>query len=100
MLVRDVVIPATGNRFVSAGNDGALLVWDLDSGKVVDRLIGKAGVIMCLAVSPDGSHILAGGYKKVLCLWDLAASQLTPPPASRQCYSCLRRLFLLTSVAH
>jgi serine/threonine protein kinase/WD40 repeat protein len=74
--VRDVVIPAPGNRFVSAGNDGVLLVWDLDSGEVVDRLIGKAGVIMCLAVSPDGARVLAGGYKKVICLWDLEERRL------------------------
>jgi WD40 repeat protein len=74
--VRDVVIPAPGRRFVSAGNDGVLLVWDIDSGQVVDRLIGNAGVIMCLAASPDGSRVLAGGYKKVICLWDLEKSQM------------------------
>lgn len=74
--VRDVVIPAPGRHIISAGNDGALLVWDLESAKVVDRLLGQAGVIMCLAASPDGTRVLAGGYKKVICFWDLRQSQL------------------------
>ena len=74
--VRDVVVPPPGDRIVSAGNDSVLLVWDLESAKVVDRLIGQCGVVMCLAATADGTRVLAGGYQKVLCLWDLSTREL------------------------
>src|SRR5258708_33385541 len=76
--VRDVVVPPPGNRVISAGNDSVLLVWDLEEGKVVDRLIGQCGVVMCLAATPDGSLVLAGGYRKCLCQWELAKRELYP----------------------
>jgi serine/threonine protein kinase len=74
--VRDVVIPEPGHRIYSAGNEGVIFVWNLESARIIDRLLGNSGVIMCLATSPDGTRLLAGGYKKVLCLWDLTKNEL------------------------
>jgi serine/threonine protein kinase/WD40 repeat protein len=73
---RDVIVPPPGNRIMSAGNEGVVLIWDLDSGRVVERLPGNAGPIMCLALSPNGTQLLAGCYKKVLSLWDIARGEL------------------------
>jgi WD40 repeat protein len=73
---RDVIVPPLGDRIISAGNEGVVLIWDLDSGRVVERLPGNAGPIMCLALSPDGTRLLAGCYKKVLSLWDLTRGEL------------------------
>src|SRR5262245_39674648 len=74
--VRDVAIPEPGNRVYSAGNEGVIFVWDLESARVIDRLVAKSGVIMCMAASSDGMRLLSGGYQKVLCLWDLTTSEL------------------------
>jgi serine/threonine protein kinase/WD40 repeat protein len=74
--VRDIAIPEPGNRIYSAGNEGVVFVWDLESARVIGRLLGNAGVVMCLAASPDGTRLLTGSYQKVLCLWDLTKNEL------------------------
>jgi serine/threonine protein kinase len=74
--VRDLVIPRRGNQIISAGNDRVIMIWDLESARVVKRLVEHRAPIMCLAVSPDGSRLLSGGYDKTLCLWDLDAQRL------------------------
>lgn len=74
--IRNVVVLPSGDRIVSAGNDGAILVWDLDSGRVIDRLVGHPTVFMSLALSPDGDRILAGGYDKQISLWDLGKREI------------------------
>ena len=74
--VRDLVIPVRGDQIISAGNDRVILIWDLESAQVVDRLVEHRAPVMCLAVSPDGSRLLSGGYDKTLCLWDLNERRL------------------------
>jgi serine/threonine protein kinase/WD40 repeat protein len=74
--VREVAVPEPGHRIYSAGNEGVIFIWDLESARVIDRLLGNSGVVMCLAASPDGTRLLAGGYQKVLCLWDLRKNEL------------------------
>ncbi len=74
--VRQVVVPEPGDRILSAGNEGVIFIWDLESGRVIDRLLGKSGVVMCMALSPDGTQLLAGCYNKFLCLWDLTRGEL------------------------
>jgi serine/threonine protein kinase/WD40 repeat protein len=74
--VREVLVPEPGDRMISAGNEGVIFIWDLQSGRVVNRLLGKSGVVMSMAVSPDGRQLLAGCYRKVLCLWDLTRGEL------------------------
>src|SRR6185295_3819425 len=56
--VRDLAISKSGERIFSAGNEGVVFIWDLESAKVVDRLLGNSGVIMCMALSPDGMRLL------------------------------------------
>jgi WD40 repeat protein len=70
------VIPVRGNQIISAGNDRVILIWDLESARMVDRLVEHRAPVMCLAVTPDGSRLLSGGYDKTLCLWDLGARRL------------------------
>ncbi len=74
--VRDLVILPRGDQVISAGNDRAILVWDVDTAQVVDRLLEHKGPVMCLALSRDGSRLLSGGYDKTLCLWDMGTRQL------------------------
>jgi WD40 repeat protein len=75
--IRHLVILPKGDRIISAGNDGVLLVWDTDSGKVIDRLVGPRTVYMSMALSPEGNRILVGGHNdKEISLWDLAKREI------------------------
>jgi WD40 repeat protein len=63
-----------GKRLLSAGLDGLLIVWDVETGKELKRM-GKgvgSGLIYRAALSPDGKRALTAGYTdRVVRLWDL-----------------------------
>jgi WD40 repeat protein len=74
--VRDVVVLPDGKRALSAGNEGVVFIWDLQSGTITNRLVGHQTVIMALALSPDGRHVASLSSDRELIVWDLEDSQL------------------------
>ncbi|MBU1746716.1 MAG: hypothetical protein KKA73_03430 [Chloroflexi bacterium] len=62
-------------RAISASGDGSLIVWDLDSGDIVQRLTGHTAAVWDVAVLPDGQHVLSASADGTLRLWDLATGQ-------------------------
>jgi WD40 repeat protein len=57
-------------RFCSGGDDGAVLVWDSDSGELLLRLVGHANQVTCLLLL-DRDTLVTGGSDKTLRLWSL-----------------------------
>ncbi len=78
------VISCGGGNFENGqwlpGNDFALRIWDVNSGKLLRRLVDHRGVVNCLAVSPDGRRALSGGgvddQDFAIRLWDLESGTL------------------------
>jgi WD40 repeat protein len=81
------VLPHTG-RSIALSPDGLTLanvqlswveLWDIPTGKVRSRLVGRALPVKATAYSPDGRMMVSasGG----LSLWDLVAGQRVVPPA-------------------
>src|SRR5262249_43653555 len=69
-----------GLLLASAGDDGALRLWDLESGK---ELAGrfpprKRGLAWVLSVrfSPDGKHLLSGGWGGEADLWEITGRKV------------------------
>jgi cytochrome c len=61
------------NRAVSVGDDGALAIWDLETGKLL-KLIGDREVkVLGVAVSPDGRLAAAARWDNTVRLYDLEA---------------------------
>jgi len=56
---------------VSGGWDKLVKVWNLSNCKLRTNLIGHAGYINAVTVSPDGSLCASGGKDGVAMLWDL-----------------------------
>lgn len=55
----------------AAGERGTVLVWDVTSGFVVQRIAG-AGAVAKLSISPDASTLLVGDESGKVTLWRLA----------------------------
>jgi WD40 repeat protein len=60
------------SRFLSGIEYGQAEVWDLASGKVIFQTGEYNGNRMfCTAISPDGKHIVAGGEKRVVEIFEI-----------------------------
>jgi WD40 repeat protein len=73
--VHRVVFAPDGKTGISAGDDGTIRVWNLDSGK--ERLkMNHGAAVNNLTVSPDGRRALSAGDEGRVKLWDLQTGKL------------------------
>lgn len=76
--VTSVAIGCGGLRIVSASDDGSLRVWDIGNGRVIGtrQSPGQAS-LNAVAMSPDGTQLVAGCGKAVL-VWPMQKCPATP----------------------
>ena len=58
--------------FVSAADDGVLIVWDAATATERLRLTGHTGPVRRCAISPGGSFIVSAGFDRRIRIWDAA----------------------------
>ena len=62
-------VQAARGKVFSGGSDKTIAVLDIDSGKRLKHLLGHAGAVLALAVSPDGKLLASGGTDRSLRIW-------------------------------
>ncbi|XP_009879403.1 PREDICTED: U3 small nucleolar RNA-interacting protein 2 [Charadrius vociferus] len=72
------------DRFIfSASKDGAVIKWEVESGKRLcvvpggkkgteERHMGHASHVLCMAISSDGKYLATGDRNKLIMIWDAA----------------------------
>jgi WD40 repeat protein/class 3 adenylate cyclase/tRNA A-37 threonylcarbamoyl transferase component Bud32/energy-coupling factor transporter ATP-binding protein EcfA2 len=69
-----VAFTPDGRRVVGASFDGALRVWELASGTIVQTFAGQSSGEN-LTVTPDGRTVFSGAETGTVVAWDLSGSQ-------------------------
>jgi WD40 repeat protein len=70
LFIRRLAWSPDGTRLVGGGDDGSVYVWDASEGKLLHRMPGHQGAVMCVAFSPDGSW-LASASGEALLVWEV-----------------------------
>src|SRR5262245_56050270 len=85
--LRGVAYLPDGSGLVSASKGGVVKVWDLASGRerqtfqLPPSFGWTTADLACLAVSPTGGAVAAGGSN--VATWDLATGRIVPLPGPR-----------------
>jgi WD40 repeat protein len=89
--VRALALSPDGRLLAGAGDDPAVQLWEVETGKPAARLAGHSDWVLCLAFSPDGKQLASAGYDGVIRLWEMPAGKLLrdmkaapPPPPKTQ----------------
>ena len=51
------------------------MVWESGTGRLVARLEGHARMVLCMAFSPDGRHLVSGSVDRRVHLWDVVTGK-------------------------
>ena len=70
-----VAVDRDGDIAVSGGQDGVVRVWDVDTGKEMERIGAEADRVLCVAISADGRYALSGGRDGDVRLWTLGKGE-------------------------
>lgn len=68
---REILLHPDGRRAITRSESGALLVWDLESGRFVRALTGHTRRVQALALHPDGWRLASAAEDGTVRIWDL-----------------------------
>ena len=73
----DVEFSKDSSQLITAGQDGAIRIWDVETGKLLRVLMAHDGEVRTLAWSPDQKTLASGSSDKTIRLWDIIAGKVT-----------------------
>lgn len=65
-----------GRRAASGSGDRTVRIWDVATGKELQRLEGHSSPVLAIAFSADGRQLLSGSEDRTIRLWDLQSGKL------------------------
>ena len=63
-----------GRYLASAGEDLAISLWDLGSGRRIKKMLGHAATVYSMAFSNESSMLVTGGADWTVRCWDVKSS--------------------------
>jgi WD40 repeat protein len=75
--VWSVAFSPDGKTLASVGEDRAIRLWEVLTGKNIVSLEGHTKTVLCVAFSPDGKILASGSVNGELILWDVATRRST-----------------------
>jgi len=69
------VLSHTGKYLSSAGDSGAIKLWEVETGREIKTLLGHSVNLTSLAFSHDDRYLLSGSVDKTIKLWDVSTGK-------------------------
>jgi WD40 repeat protein len=66
-----IAVSSDGSQVAAASDDKRIWIWNVQSGKLLNRLYGHTASVCTAAYTPDGQGLLTGGNDQAALLWDL-----------------------------
>jgi WD40 repeat protein len=92
MRMRAIALSPDGKTVASGSEDGAVRLWDVDTGKVIKTWAGHTQEVKSVCWSPDGGRVVSRSFKEIR-VWDLESGETILGPidaginVSAVCYS-------------
>lgn len=67
------VFTADGRRLLGTSRGMAAVLWDVETGEILQQLSGHEDSVLCAAIRPDGRQALTGSNDRTLRFWDIQA---------------------------
>jgi len=71
--VTSVAISGDGTMIVAGSLDKMVRIWDIHSGKLLEKLRGHEDSVYSVAFTPDGKSVISGSLDQTLKFWDVSA---------------------------
>lgn len=71
-----VAISPDGHQVLAGHGRGTILRWDMETGEPLPPFKFRGGVVMALAISPDGRWLASSGLNRVIYVWSLISGEL------------------------
>jgi WD40 repeat protein len=85
-----VAFAPDGKTVASAGDDGAVCLWNAATGQLLHKLEGHSHQVKAVAFAPNGKLLASGSWDETIRLWDAATGRLVRRiRAEGQPISCL-----------
>jgi WD40 repeat protein len=65
-----------GRRIAAGLDNGQVIIWEIASGEIVQRLNGYADIVNSVAFSPDGKQVACASYDQIVQVWEVASGSL------------------------
>lgn len=75
--VAGITITPDGKTLVSVGNDSAVRVWDIATGRLLKTLEGHTSWVGSVVVTPDGAKAITAGGDRSIRVWELKTGKQT-----------------------
>ncbi|MCP2727082.1 WD40 repeat domain-containing protein [Limnofasciculus baicalensis] len=70
-----IAISADSRTLVSGGDDKAIKVWDIATGKLQKTLQSDSGKVLSLAISHDGKTVVSGSGDRMVRVWNITTGK-------------------------
>lgn len=70
-LTTTIAFTLDGRHLIGTSVGGLINVWDLSTGKIVNRFDSRQGALQDLALSPNGRVLATAGDSRTITLWDM-----------------------------